>query len=144
MRWDDEARGKTRAAAPSTPPAPRAAWAVQLIGDRLESSALSRYAQLQKKYQAILGGREPLLGCMTMGKAAIWHRIGIAAISATRQRHCARGCARWAAVASSRATERFTAAVALADRIAAPLGDWREASQAARKNRNVRATLRFQ
>ena len=66
-------------AAPSTPPAPRAAWAVQLIGDRLESSALSRYAQLQKKYQAILGGREPLLVRTTMGKAAIWPRIGIAA-----------------------------------------------------------------
>jgi hypothetical protein len=56
--------------APSTPPAPRAAWAVQLIGDRLESNALSRYAQLQKKYQAILGGREPLLVRTTMGKAA--------------------------------------------------------------------------
>jgi hypothetical protein len=52
---------------------------VQLIGDRLESSALSRYAQLQKKYQAILGGREPLLVRTTIGKTAIWHRIGIAA-----------------------------------------------------------------
>ena len=70
---------KPAPAAPSTPPAPRAAWAVQLIGDRLESSALSRYAQLQKKYQAILGGREPLLVRTTMGKAAIWHRISIAA-----------------------------------------------------------------
>ena len=29
----------------------------------------------------------------------------------TQQRRCARGCARWAAVASSRATERFTTAV---------------------------------
>src|SRR5262245_39359924 len=46
---------KPAPAAPSTPPAPSAAWAVQLIGDRLESNALSRYAQLQKKYQAILG-----------------------------------------------------------------------------------------
>jgi len=70
---------KPAPAAPSTPPAPRAAWAVQLIGDRLESSALSRYAQLQKKYQAILGGREPLLVRTTIGKTAIWHRIGIAA-----------------------------------------------------------------
>jgi soluble lytic murein transglycosylase-like protein len=70
---------KPAPAAPSTPPAPRAAWAVQLVGDRLESSALSRYAQLQKKYQAILGGREPLLVRTTMGKVAIWHRIGIAA-----------------------------------------------------------------
>ena len=47
--------------------------------DRLESNALSRYAQLQKKYQAILGGREPLLVRTTMGNAAIWHRISIAA-----------------------------------------------------------------
>src|SRR6516165_11299203 len=66
-------------AAPSAPPAPSAAWAVQLIGDRLESNALSRYAQLQKKYQAILGGREPLVVRTTMGNAAIWHRIRIAA-----------------------------------------------------------------
>jgi hypothetical protein len=35
---------------------PSAAWAVQLVGDRLESNALARYNQLQKKYQAILGG----------------------------------------------------------------------------------------
>src|SRR5262245_28468030 len=70
---------KPAPAAPSAPPAPSAAWAVQLIGDRLESNALSRYAQLQKKYQAILGGREPLLVRTTMGNAAIWHRISIAA-----------------------------------------------------------------
>src|SRR6516165_825667 len=70
---------KPAPAAPSAPPAPSAAWAVQLIGDRLESNALSRYAQLQKKYQAILGGREPLVVRTTMGNAAIWHRIRIAA-----------------------------------------------------------------
>jgi arylsulfatase A-like enzyme len=70
---------KPAPAAPSAPPAPSAAWAVQLIGDRLESNALSRYAQLQKKYQAILGGREPLVVRTTMGNAAIWHRISIAA-----------------------------------------------------------------
>src|SRR5205823_5158564 len=70
---------KPAPATPSAPPAPSAAWAVQLIGDRLESNALSRYAQLQKKYQAILGGREPLVVRTTMGNAAIWHRISIAA-----------------------------------------------------------------
>src|SRR5499433_2062982 len=70
---------KPAPAAPSAPPAPSAVWAVQLIGDRLESNALSRYAQLQKKYQAILGGREPLVVRTTMGSAAIWHRISIAA-----------------------------------------------------------------
>src|SRR5262249_6026315 len=68
---------KPAPAAPSAPPAPSAAWAVQLIGDRLESNALSRYAQLRKKYQAILGGREPLVVRTTMGNAAIWHRISI-------------------------------------------------------------------
>jgi hypothetical protein len=52
---------------------------VQLVGDRLESNALSRFAQLQRKYQAILGGRDPLLVRTTMGNAAIWHRISIAA-----------------------------------------------------------------
>jgi SPOR domain len=70
---------KPAPAAPSPPPAPSAAWAVQVIGDRLESNALSRYAQLRKKYQAILGGREPLVVRTTMGNAAIWHRISIAA-----------------------------------------------------------------
>jgi hypothetical protein len=70
---------KPAPATPSTPPAPRAAWAVQLIGDRLESSALSRYAQLQKKYQSILGGHMPLLVRTTIGKVPIWHRISIAA-----------------------------------------------------------------
>src|SRR5262245_17430316 len=70
---------KPAPAAPSAPPAPSAAWGVQLIGDRLESNALSRYGQLQKKYQAILGGREPLVVRTTMGNAAIWHRISIAA-----------------------------------------------------------------
>src|SRR5262245_22284110 len=70
---------KRAPAAPSAPPAPRAAGAVQLIGDRLESNALSQYAQLQRKYQAILGGRKPLLVRTIMGNAAIWHRIRIAA-----------------------------------------------------------------
>jgi soluble lytic murein transglycosylase-like protein len=70
---------KAAPVAPSKPPGPSAAWAVQLIGDRLEASALSRYAQLQRKYQAILGGREPLLMRTTMGNAAIWHRVSVAA-----------------------------------------------------------------
>jgi hypothetical protein len=69
--------------APATPtvqpPAPSAAWAVQLIGDRLESTALARYNQLQKKYQPILGGREPLIVRTMLGSAAIWHRIRVAA-----------------------------------------------------------------
>jgi hypothetical protein len=71
------------AAKPATPtaqpPTPSAAWAVQLVGDRLESSALARYNQLQKKYQAILGGREPMMVRTMLGRAAIWHRIRIAA-----------------------------------------------------------------
>ena len=70
---------KPAPAAPSAPPEQSAAWAVQLIGDRLESNALSGYAQLQKKYQPILGGREPLVMRTTMGNTAIWHRISIAA-----------------------------------------------------------------
>jgi Transglycosylase SLT domain/SPOR domain len=69
--------------APATPTVqpqpPSAAWAVQLIGDRLESTALARYNQLQKKYQPILGGREPLIVRTMLGSAAIWHRVRIAA-----------------------------------------------------------------
>jgi hypothetical protein len=71
------------AAKPATPtaqpPTPSAAWAAQLVGDRLESNALARYNQLQKKYQAILGGREPMIVRTMLGSAAIWHRIRIAA-----------------------------------------------------------------
>jgi Transglycosylase SLT domain/SPOR domain len=63
-------------AQPSTPSAP---WAVQLVGDRWESNALARYNQLQKKYQAILGGREPMIVRTMLGTAAMWHRIRIAA-----------------------------------------------------------------
>ena len=102
---------KPAPAAPSTPPAPRAAWAVQLIGDRLESSALSRYAQLQKKFRR----SSAAVSRSSCARPCAKRRSGIASASrrilATRQRHCARGCARWAAVASSRATERFTTAV---------------------------------
>jgi SPOR domain len=61
------------------PQPPSAGWAVQLIGDRLEITALARYNQLQKKYQPILGGREPLIVRMMLGSAAIWHRVRIAA-----------------------------------------------------------------
>ena len=67
------------AAPTGQPPTPSAAWAVQLVGDRLESSALARYNQLHKKYQAILGGREPMMVRTMLGRAAIWHRIRIAA-----------------------------------------------------------------
>jgi hypothetical protein len=71
---------KPASASPTVqPPPPSAAWAVQLIGDRLESTALARYNQLQKKYQPILGGREPLIVRTMLGSAAIWHRVRIAA-----------------------------------------------------------------
>jgi hypothetical protein len=67
-------------AAPTVQPPPlSAAWAVQLIGERLESTALARYNQLQKKYQPILGGREPVVVRTMLGSAAIWHRIRVAA-----------------------------------------------------------------
>src|SRR4029453_5907991 len=79
MRRHDEARGKTRACGPEHAACATCRLDVQLVGDRLESNALSRFAQLQRKYQAILGGRDPLLVRTTMGNAAIWHRISIAA-----------------------------------------------------------------
>src|SRR5262249_43384249 len=151
--------------APSAPPAPSAAWAVQLIGDRLESNALSRYAQLQKKYQAILGGREPLLVRTTMGNAAIWHRIKIAAdtreaaeMLCSRLPAAAGGGRQWPRPEQLNVARRTLAlslrgwhggprpqqhllahdgGAALGDRIAAPLDERREAFQAARKNRNL-------
>jgi Soluble lytic murein transglycosylase and related regulatory proteins (some contain LysM/invasin domains) len=102
---------KPAPAAPSTPPAPRAAWAVQLIGDRLEST---RFPDTRSSKRNI---RRSSAAVSRSSCARPWakRRSGIASASrrilATRPRRCARGCARWAAVASSRATERFTTAV---------------------------------
>jgi hypothetical protein len=59
------------------------AWHIQLSGDRLETDALARYNQLQKKYQAILGPYQPVIVRTTLGtsSAAIWHRVRIEANS---------------------------------------------------------------
>src|SRR5215831_18123704 len=39
---------------------PTSDWGVQLVGDRSEITALAVYRQLHKKYEAILGGYEPV------------------------------------------------------------------------------------
>jgi Transglycosylase SLT domain/SPOR domain len=60
-----------------------ATWAVQLVGDRSEMSALASYNRLRKKHEAILGVQKPVVVRTTLGMSsiAIWHRIRIEANS---------------------------------------------------------------
>jgi len=62
-------------------PKPMSDWGVQLVGDRSEITALAVYRQLQKKYEAILGGYEPVVIRTTvkMSSAPIWNRVRIGA-----------------------------------------------------------------
>jgi len=64
-------------------PKPMSDWGVQLVGDRSEITALAVYRQLQKKYEAILGGYEPVVIRTTvkMSSAPIWNRVRIGADS---------------------------------------------------------------
>jgi len=63
-------------------PQPRAAsspWALQLIGGRSETKALADYRNLQRKYPAILGNRQPLVvkSRMVPGGAATWYLVRV-------------------------------------------------------------------
>jgi Transglycosylase SLT domain/SPOR domain len=56
-----------------------APWGVQLLGNRSEGRALADYAQLQRKYAGVLGGRAPLvLRTRMFGRdAAIWSQVRV-------------------------------------------------------------------
>jgi hypothetical protein len=57
-------------------------WVVQLIGDSSDTKAVSRYAQLQKKHEALLGTYQPVTLQTTLRTGApIWTRIRVNAIS---------------------------------------------------------------
>jgi hypothetical protein len=54
-------------------------WCVQLIGGSSQISVLASYHQLQRKYQTVLGSRQPLVIRSQAGKNASWYRVRIAA-----------------------------------------------------------------
>jgi hypothetical protein len=56
-------------------PAPRQAWAVQLIGSASPLSALASFYQLQKTYRTVLGSYHPLVIRSKVGVNAFWLRV---------------------------------------------------------------------
>ena len=53
-------------------------WGVQIIGGNSQISVLDSYHQLQRKYQSVLGSRQPLLIRSQVGRNASWYRVRIA------------------------------------------------------------------
>jgi hypothetical protein len=64
-------------------PAPRPAWAVQLIGSASPLSALASFYQLQKTYRTVLGSYHPLVIRSKVGVNAFWYRVRIGADNRT-------------------------------------------------------------
>ena len=56
-----------------------APWGVQLIGGSSQILVLASYHQLQRKYQTVLGSRQPLVIRSQVGRNASWYRLRIAA-----------------------------------------------------------------
>jgi hypothetical protein len=55
-----------------------AAWAVQLIGSPSQTTALASFQQLQRRYQSLLGSRQPLVIRSKVGTSAFWYRVRLA------------------------------------------------------------------
>ena len=64
---------------PNKPTSVEPMWAVQLIGDPSQSTALTRYRELQKTYKSILGGVRPLVLGYKSGRSLYWYQIRVAA-----------------------------------------------------------------
>jgi hypothetical protein len=52
-------------------------WGVQLLGDRSENAALAEYAQLQRKYPAVLAARAPLVLRTRIRAQVVWVQIRV-------------------------------------------------------------------
>lgn len=64
---------------PSPTPGPAwAPWGVQLAGDWSEHTARARYERLQKKYESVLGRREPIVFRVRAGARAAHHLVRVA------------------------------------------------------------------
>jgi hypothetical protein len=61
------------------PRPPKPGWVAQLVGDRSEMAAMSRFHEMQGKLQSALGGYEPAILRTTtkIGEAPIWVRVRI-------------------------------------------------------------------
>jgi Transglycosylase SLT domain/SPOR domain len=64
-------------------PTAEAPWGVQLFGGSSQTAVLASYHQLQRKYQTVLGSRQPLVLRSQVGRNASWYRLRIAAQSLT-------------------------------------------------------------
>jgi predicted transglutaminase-like cysteine proteinase len=63
---------------PSRRSAQESGWAVQLIGNTSEDSALTSYRRMQQTYNNLLGSRQPLVIRSSVGLNADWYRVRIA------------------------------------------------------------------
>lgn len=71
--------GSNKSSETSRPSAAQPGWGVQLIGNVSETVALASYQQLQKRYNGILGSRQPLVIKTNVGVGSYWYRVRIAA-----------------------------------------------------------------
>ncbi len=55
----------------------RPTWGVQLIGSPSEAVALAAWHQLQRRYKAILDGRQPMLIHTPLAHGSFWHRVRV-------------------------------------------------------------------
>jgi hypothetical protein len=79
MSCGETAKAVERPQSPSAVSRPKSTWIAQLIGDSSETNALTRFRQLQKKHQALLGMYEPFIIRTTLRVRAepIWTRIRV-------------------------------------------------------------------
>jgi hypothetical protein len=57
---------------------PQVAWGVQLIGSTSQATALASFQQLQRRYESLLGARQPLVIRSKVGTSAYWYRVRLA------------------------------------------------------------------
>jgi hypothetical protein len=79
MSCGETAKAVERPQSPSAVSRPKPTWIAQLIGDSSETNALTRFRQLQKKHQALLGMYEPVIIRTTLRvrPEPIWTRIRV-------------------------------------------------------------------
>jgi Transglycosylase SLT domain len=79
MSCGETAKVVERPQSPLAVSRPKPIWIAQLIGDSSETNALTRFRQLQKKHQALLGIYEPVIIRTTLRARAepIWTRIRV-------------------------------------------------------------------
>jgi len=69
------------------PAVAEAPWGIQLFGGSSQISVLASYHQLQRKYPAVLGSRQPLVIRSQAGRNASWYRVRITAQTLAEAEH---------------------------------------------------------